>query len=137
MYNSARYIMRTHKLLYLYLTLSLLLSSFFFSGSSNAKSARVIVGPISVVGQVSVAEQKILFNRFRENLNKSYHLVSHKVLELISEQGFSSIDIEDCTTQSVNLGWLIKLCLSSIIIMSLWRKRSTMGLWHSRSTNGL
>ncbi|MDP6331721.1 MAG: TonB family protein [SAR324 cluster bacterium] len=31
-------------------------------------------------------------------MNKSYHLVSHKILELISEQGFTSIDIEDCTS---------------------------------------
>ena len=59
---------------------------------------RAIVGPISVIGQVSPAEQQILFNRFRENLNNSYHLVSHKILELISEQGFTSIDIEDCTS---------------------------------------
>jgi TonB family protein len=57
----------------------------------------VIVGPISVVGEVSAAEQQILFNRFREKLNKSYHLVSHMVLELITEKGLSSIDLEDCT----------------------------------------
>ncbi len=88
--------MRKHKLLYLYLTLSLLNSSLFFSNSSYAKSTRVIVGPISVVGEVSAAEQQILFNRFREKLNKSYHLVSHMVLELITEQGLSSIDLEDC-----------------------------------------
>ena len=88
--------MRKNKLLYLYLTLSLLNSSLFFSNSSYAKSARVIVGPISVVGDMSAAEQQILFNRFREKLNKSYHLVSHMVLELITEQGLSSIDLEDC-----------------------------------------
>ncbi len=88
--------MRKHKLLYLYLTLSLLNSSLFFSNSSYAKSARAIVGPISVVGEMSTAEQQILFNRFREKLNKSYHLVSHMVLELITEQGLSSIDLEDC-----------------------------------------
>ena len=97
MYNSACSNMRKHKLLYLYLTLSLLNSSLFFSNSSYAKSTRVIVGPISVVGEVSAAEQQILFNRLREKLNKSYHLVSHMVLELITEQGLSSIDLEDCT----------------------------------------
>lgn len=97
MYNSAFSNMRKHKLLYLYLTLSLLNSSLFFSNSSYAKSTRVIVGPISVVGEVSAAEQQILFNRFREKLNKSYHLVSHMVLELITEKGLSSIDLEDCT----------------------------------------
>jgi len=89
--------MKKNKLLYLYLTLSLLNSSLFFSNSSYAKSARAIVGPISVVGEMSTAEQQILFNRFREKLNKSYHLVSHMVLELITEQGLSSIDLEDCT----------------------------------------
>ena len=88
--------MKKNKLLYLYLTLSLLNSSLFFSNSSYAKSARAIVGPISVVGEMSTAEQQILFNRFREKLNKSYHLVSHMVLELITEQGLSSIDLEDC-----------------------------------------
>jgi len=90
--------MKTHKLLYLYLSLNLLISLLFFSSNSFAKSSLAIVGPISVIGQVSPAEQQILFNRFRENLNKSYHLVSHKILELISEQGFTSIDIEDCTS---------------------------------------
>ena len=90
--------MKTHKLLYLYMTLSLLVSSFFFSNSSPAKSARAIVGPISIVGEVSPGKRQILFNRFREQLNKSYQLVSHKVLELISEKGLSSIDIEDCTS---------------------------------------
>ena len=90
--------MKTHKLLYLYLSLNLLISLLFFSSNSFAKSTRAIVGPISVIGKVSPAEQQILFNRFRENLNKSYHLVSHKILELISEQGFTSIDIEDCTS---------------------------------------
>ena len=90
--------MKTHKLLYLYLSLNLLISLLFFSSNSFAKSTLAIVGPISVIGQVSPAEQQILFNRFRENLNKSYHLVSHKILELISEQGFTSIDIEDCTS---------------------------------------
>ena len=97
MYISATKNMRKHNLLYLFLTLSLLISSLFFSNSSYAKSTRVIVGPISVVGEVSVADQQILFNRFREKLNQSYQLVSHKVLELITEQGLSSIDLEDCT----------------------------------------
>ena len=89
--------MKTHKLLYLYLTLSLLISSFFCSNSSSANSARAIIGPISIVGQVSAGKKQILFNRFREQLNKNYQLVSYKVFELISEKGLSSIDIEDCT----------------------------------------
>jgi len=46
---------------------------------------------------VSAGKKQILFNRFREQLNKNYQLVSYKVLELISGKGLSSIDIEDCT----------------------------------------
>ena len=53
---------------------------------------------MSVLGNLSVPEQQILFNRFREQLNQRYHLVSHKVLELIAERGIKSIDIEDCTS---------------------------------------
>ena len=62
-----------------------------------ADTARAIIGPMSVLGVLSVQEQQILFNRFREQLNQRYHLVSHKVLELIEERGIKSIDIEDCT----------------------------------------
>ena len=89
--------MRSQRLLYLYLTLSLLICSFLFSYNSFAKPTRAIVGPISIVGQVSPGKKQILFNRFREQLNKSYQLVSHKVLELISEERLSSLDLEDCT----------------------------------------
>ncbi|MCH2287517.1 MAG: TonB family protein [SAR324 cluster bacterium] len=64
----------------------------------TADSARAIIGPMSVLGNLSVPEQQILFNRFREQLNQRYHLVSHKVLELIAERGIKSIDIEDCTS---------------------------------------
>ena len=87
----------TDKLIFFCLTLSFLISSLLFSKSSYAQPPLAIVGPISVVGEVPIPEQQILFNRFREKLNKRYQLVSHKVLELISEQGLSSIDIEDCT----------------------------------------
>ena len=64
----------------------------------TADSARAIISPMSVLGNLSVPEQQILFNRFREQLNQRYHLVSHKVLELIAERGIKSIDIEDCTS---------------------------------------
>nr|ADI19198.1 hypothetical protein [uncultured delta proteobacterium HF0130_20J24] len=96
MYNSAKYIMRRHKLLFLSLILIFLIKSFFFPSKSLANSRLVIIGPISVVGNIPVAEKQIIFNRFKENLNKSYHLISHKVLEMISEEGLRSIDIEDC-----------------------------------------
>ena len=66
------------------------------SNISAAESDRVVIGPISVLGEISVPEQQILFNYFREQINQRYSLVSHKVLEMIAEQGLSSIDIEDC-----------------------------------------
>ena len=82
----------------------LLLAIIIYSGTllmpktCTADSARAIIGPMSVLGNLSVPEQQILFNRFREQLNQRYHLVSHKVLELIAERGIKSIDIEDCTS---------------------------------------
>ena len=82
----------------------LFLAIIIYSGTSlmpktcTADSARAIIGPMSVLGNLSVPEQQILFNRFREQLNQRYHLVSHKVLELIAERGIKSIDIEDCTS---------------------------------------
>ena len=82
----------------------LFLAIIIYSGTSLmpktciADSARAIIGPMSVLGNLSVPEQQILFNRFREQLNQRYHLVSHKVLELIAERGIKSIDIEDCTS---------------------------------------
>ena len=82
----------------------LFLAIIIYSGTSlmpktcTADSARAIIGPMSVLGNLSVSEQQILFNRFREQLNQRYHLVSHKVLELIAERGIKSIDIEDCTS---------------------------------------
>ena len=96
MFNSANKFINTKKLFYFCLTLSILISSFFVSKINSAPSARALIGPISVVGEVSVPEQQILFNHLRKKLNKRYHLVSHKMLELITEHGISSIDIEDC-----------------------------------------
>ncbi|MBC8260193.1 MAG: energy transducer TonB [SAR324 cluster bacterium] len=81
----------------------LCLALIFFSATlflpllTKAEPVRALVAPLSVLGDVSVAEQQILFNYLREQLNQRYQLVSHKVLGLAVEQGISSIDIEDCS----------------------------------------
>ena len=76
----------------------ILIAIFFSPKISIAEPSKAIIGPLSVIGQIPVTDQQILFNRFREQLNKGYHLISHKVIELIYDQGLKSIDIEDCTS---------------------------------------
>ena len=83
---------------YLFLAIIIYSGTLLMPKICTADSARAIIGPMSVLGNLSVPEQQILFNRFREQLNQHYHLVSHKVLELIAERGIKSIDIEDCTS---------------------------------------
>ena len=83
---------------YLFLAIIIYSGTLLMPKTCTADSARAIIGPMSVLGNLSVPEQQILFNRFREQLNQRYHLVSHKVLELIAERGIKSIDIEDCTS---------------------------------------
>ena len=83
---------------YLFLAIIIYSGTLLMPNTCTADSARAILGPMSVLGNLSVPEQQILFNRFREQLNQRYHLVSHKVLELITERGIKSIDIEDCTS---------------------------------------
>jgi len=84
------------KLIYVFFFSEILIVFFFSSGISLAVPSRAIIAPISVLGDIPSSEQQILFNHFREQVNKGYHLVSHKVLELISEKGLKSFDIEDC-----------------------------------------
>lgn len=84
------------KLNWIWLSWIIFFVLFFPANISAAESDRVVIGPISVLGEFAVPEQQILFNRFREQLNQRYSLVSHKVLEMIAEHGLSSIDIEDC-----------------------------------------
>ena len=66
---------------------------------SASDSERVIISPISVLGQIPVPEQQMLFNRFREQINQHYSLVSSQVLEMIAEQD-ESIDIENCKSSN-------------------------------------
>ena len=58
-------------------------------------SERVVISPISVLGKISVPDRQMLFNRFREQINQHYFLVSYQVLEMIAEQE-KNIDIENC-----------------------------------------
>ena len=66
---------------------------------SALDSENVVISPISVLGEISVPEQQMLFNRFREQINQHYSLVSYKVLEMIAEQE-DSIDIENCKSSN-------------------------------------
>ena len=58
-------------------------------------SERVVISPMTVLGEIPVPEQQILYNRFREQINQHYSLVSYQVLEMITDQE-ESIDIENC-----------------------------------------
>ena len=56
---------------------------------------RIVISPMTVLGEIPVPEQQILFNHFRDQINQHYSLVSYKVLEMITNQE-ESIDIEKC-----------------------------------------
>lgn len=98
MFNLSNILNKHLKKEYLFLAIIIYSGTLLMPKTCTADSARAIIGPMSVLGNLSVPEQQILFNRFREQLNQRYHLVSHKVLELIAERGIKSIDIEDCTS---------------------------------------
>ena len=66
---------------------------------SALDSERVVISPISVLGEIPVPEQQMLFNRFREQINQHYSLVSYQVLEMIAEQD-DSLDIENCKSSN-------------------------------------
>ena len=72
---------------------------FFPIAISASDSERVVISPISVLGEIPVPEQQMLFNRFREQINQHYSLVSYQVLEMIAEQE-ESIDIENCKSSN-------------------------------------
>ena len=71
----------------------------FPSKIRSSDSYHVVISPISVIGPISVSEQKMLFNRFREQINQHYSLISYQVLEMIAEQE-ESIDIENCISSN-------------------------------------
>jgi len=98
MFNLFKKIKIGVKLRHLCLALFIISDTFLLLKISRANSDRVLVAPPTVSGEVSVYEKQIFFNRLREQLNQSFHIVSHKVLEIIGEKGINSIDIEDCTS---------------------------------------
>jgi len=79
----------------IWLSCVILVVLFFPITISASDSERVVISPISVLGEIPVPEQQMLFNRFREQINQHYSLVSYQVLEMIAEQE-ESIDIENC-----------------------------------------
>ena len=72
---------------------------FFPIKISASDSEHVVISPMSVLGEISVTKQQMLFNRFREQINQHYSLVSYQVLEMIAEQE-ESIDIENCKSSN-------------------------------------
>ena len=66
---------------------------------SGSDLERVIISPISVLGEIPVPEQQMLFNHFREQINQHYILVSYQVLEMIAEQE-EILDIENCKSSN-------------------------------------
>ena len=83
------------KFICIWLSWVILAVLFFPITISASDSERVVISPISVLGEIPVPEQQMLFNRFREQINQHYSLVSYQVLEMIAEQE-ESIDIENC-----------------------------------------
>ena len=79
-----------------WVTLAVLL---FPMKNSASDSERVVISPMSVLGEIPVPKQQMLFNRFREQINQHYSLVSYQVLEMIAEQE-ESIDIENCKSSN-------------------------------------
>ena len=121
MFNLSKYFNNRAGLKYFCLVIIIISSTFFLSKISIADEDRALVAPMSVLGEVSVPEQQILFNRLREKLNQNFHIVSHKVLALIAEKGLKSIDIEDCTSSKC-----VKKVLSIIRNLELQFKTDKM-----------
>ena len=121
MFNLSKYFNNRAGLKYFCLVIIIISSTFFLSKISIADADRALVAPMSVLGEVSVPEQQILFNRLREKLNQHFLIVSHKVLVLIGEKGMRSIDIEDCTSSKC-----VKKVLSFIRNLELQFKTDKM-----------
>ena len=121
MFNLSKYFNDGAGLKYFCLVIIIISSTFFLSKISIADEDRALVAPMTVLGKVSVPEQQILFNRLREKLNQHFHIVSHKVLALIAENGLKSIDIEDCTSSKC-----VKKVLSIIRNLELQFKTDKM-----------
>ena len=87
------------KFICIWLSLVIMAVLFFPITINASDSEHVVISPISVLGEIPVPEQQMLFNRFREQINQHYSLVSYQVLEMIAEQE-ESIDIENCKSSN-------------------------------------
>jgi len=98
MSNYKNNLKKINTVFYIFIICSILIGIFILPKIGFSVTSKAIIGPISVLGDITIPERQILFNRFREQINLGYQIVSHKVIELIDEQGFNSIDIEDCNS---------------------------------------
>jgi len=80
---------------YIFLIWTILFAILFPNKNIALGSDRAVISPMSVLGEISVSEGQMLYNRFREQINQHYSLVSYQVLEMIAEQE-KNIDIENC-----------------------------------------
>jgi len=79
----------------IWLSWAILALVLFPSKNKASDSERAVISPMTVLGEIPFPEQQMLFNRFREQINQYYSLVSYQVLEMIADQE-ESIDIENC-----------------------------------------
>ena len=90
------------KFTYIWLS-SIFLAVTLFPIKINASDLeRVVISPISVIGEIAVPDQRMLFNRFRVQISQHYSMVSYQVLEMIAQQE-GSIDIENCKSSECAL----------------------------------
>jgi len=87
---------------YIWLSWTILVLVLFPLKNKASDSERVVISPMTVFGEIPVLEQKMLFNRFREQINQHYSLVSYQVLEMITDQE-ENIDIENCKNSNCAL----------------------------------
>ena len=80
---------------YIWFSWAILALMLFPIKNRASDTERIVISPMTVLGEIPVPEQQILFNHFRDQINQHYSLVSYKVLEMITSQE-ESIDIEKC-----------------------------------------
>lgn len=77
----------------IYIVFALFLSPFYV----YAEKQDAAVSPISVLGDIPVAERTLIFNRFENQLSEYYRLTSQEQFKRAEEQVFSSLELEQCT----------------------------------------
>ena len=86
----------------IWLSWAILALVLFPSKNKASDSERAEITPMTVLGEIPFPEQQMLFNRFREQINQHYSLVSYQVLEMITDQE-ENIDIENCKNSNCAL----------------------------------